>query len=373
MLKPAFAATFVALALAACASPQTLSPTGSDSASSAEREKQKDLLFKANVEAARRLAEIGDGIIIKGADLCGSATAPRIGLRLWSAQAGDGKMSAQLRSVFGLGDEVTVFAVGRDGPAARGGLRTGDQIVAINSWAIPEGPAAFKETEAKLKSELAAGAPIQIHYKRAGKQLRANVTAAKACAYSVVLADSMQVNAYADGERIVVARGIVEALSKDEELAFVVAHELGHNVMGHLDAKKQNMVVGGVGGAAVDIAFAVLGVNTGGAFTKLGMQSGAGAHSIGFEREADYVGLYFVALAGYNYADAPNLWRRMAVINPGSIDFSKSHPSAPERFVALEETVKEIDAKKARREPLRPNMKPKPTPVPESERVVSNR
>jgi predicted Zn-dependent protease len=125
-----------------------------------------------------------------------------------------------------------------------------------------------------------------------------------------------------------------------------------------------------VGGAVVDVAFAVLGVNTGGAFTKVGIESGKAAFSVGFETEADYVGLYIVALAGYNFAEAPNLWRRMAVLNPASIDHSKSHPSAPERFVALEGGVKEIQEKKARKQPLRPNFKPKPESIPESDRAT---
>jgi hypothetical protein len=359
----------VVLALGACATPQTQTPGASESAASAERQKQQEILFKANVDAARRVAELADGMVIKGADLCGTKTAPRIGLRIWSAQSGDGKLAPSLRSVYGLSDDVSVFAVGRDSPASRGGLRQGDQILTINGWSVPTGPSAIKETEDKLKAEVATNKPIQIGYRRAGREQRAMVSPATACAYSVVLSESTQINAYADGEKVVVARGIVEALQKDEELAFVIGHELGHNIMGHIDARKQNAVVGGVGGAIVDVAFAVVGVNTGGAFTKIGIQSGAGAFSVGFEQEADYVGLYIVALSGYNFAEAPNVWRRMAVLNPASINLSKSHPTTPERFVALEGGVKEIQEKKARGQPMRPNLKPKPQPIPESDRA----
>jgi len=48
---------------------------------------------------------------------------------------------------------------------------------------------------------------------------------------------------------------------------------------------------------------------------------------------------------------------------------SKSHPTTPERFVALEGGVKEIQEKKARGQPMRPNLKPKPQPIPESDRA----
>src|SRR5690242_16942949 len=102
-----FHACTLVLALGACATPQTQTPGVSDSAASAERGKQEALLFKANVEAARRLAELSDGMVIKGADLCESKIAPKIGLRLWSAQVADGKMAATLQTAYGLGDEVT--------------------------------------------------------------------------------------------------------------------------------------------------------------------------------------------------------------------------------------------------------------------------
>jgi len=51
-----------------------------------------------------------------------------------------------------------------------------------------------------------------------------------------------------------------------------------------------------------------------------------------FEREADYVGLYIMALDGWPIDSAPDLWRRMAAQSPGSIKFASSHPTTAERF-----------------------------------------
>ena len=55
---------------------------------------------------------------------------------------------------------------------------------------------------------------------------------------------------------------------------------------------------------------------------------------------------------------APNFWRRMAVIHPASIktNHSSTHPSAPERFVALESAVGEIHAKLNAGRPLVPEV-----------------
>jgi predicted Zn-dependent protease len=86
---------------------------------------------------------------------------------------------------------------------------------------------------------------------------------------------------------------------------------------------------------------------------------GAGAYSQEFESEADYVGLYIMANSGMPIADAPKFWRRMAAAFPSNIkaNYSASHPSTSYRMVALEETVREINVKVEKSEPLLPNMK----------------
>jgi predicted Zn-dependent protease len=103
----------------------------------------------------------------------------------------------------------------------------------------------------------------------------------------------------------------------------------------------------------IDVAIqAGTGVNTQGVF------SDAAAHvfSQEFESEADYEGLYLAARAGFNIADAPDFWRRMAAEHPGSIkkNFAASHPSSPERYLALENAVKEIESKREHGDSLLP-------------------
>jgi predicted Zn-dependent protease len=82
------------------------------------------------------------------------------------------------------------------------------------------------------------------------------------------------------------------------------------------------------------------------------------------EREADYVSLYIIAVAGYDYNAAPNFYRRLASADPGSIkkSFARTHPSSPERFIAMEKAVKEINDKKSKGLPLIPEEKPLPAP-----------
>ena len=112
-------------------------------------------------------------------------------------------------------------------------------------------------------------------------------------------------------------------------------------------------------GSILDIAAQIfLKIPTQGLFGSLG----GNAYSQDFEAEADYVGLYILAQAGGNIEEAPQFWRRMATLSPGAIQSShmSTHPATPERFVALEETVKEIRAKQRAGLPLTPNLKNAP-------------
>ncbi len=73
--------------------------------------------------------------------------------------------------------------------------------------------------------------------------------------------------------------------------------------------------------------------------------------------EADYVGLYALALAGYDIERAPDFWRRMSTLDPDSIVFARSHPTTPERFLGLEQTAGEIQQKLTAGLPLTPEIK----------------
>src|SRR5690606_38594427 len=143
---------------------------------------------------------------------------------------------------------------------------------------------------------------------RNGETRSVMVVPVQACDFTVRLQQDDVKNAYADGKNIVIYKGMMDFFKSDEELALVLSHELAHNSMKHIDAKKRNATLGGIIGLLVDVAAAAGGVNTNGDFTRLAMNAGSGAYSVEFEQEADYVGLYFMAIAGYKIDDAPNFW-----------------------------------------------------------------
>lgn len=169
--------------------------------------------------------------------------------------------------------------------------------------------------------------------------------------------DVRGVNAFADGEKIVVNPAMMRFARDDNELAFVLAHELAHNILRHPQSTQTNAMAGGIVGLLVDSLAASQGVNTQGAFSNIGMNTAVLRYSSAFEAEADYVGLYIMANAGLDYANAANFWRRMSVRDTDAIYTSTTHPSNPERFVAMQKTTNEINDKKARRLPLLPEIR----------------
>lgn len=87
--------------------------------------------------------------------------------------------------------------------------------------------------------------------------------------------------------------------------------------------------------------------------------------SQGYEREADYLGLYFMARAGFDPTKAPEVWRRMAAEYPAAIKetFLSTHPSTPERAATLEATIREINAKIRDHQSLKPSTSRQDKPV----------
>ena len=166
--------------------------------------------------------------------------------------------------------------------------------------------------------------------------------------------DDAPLNAYTDGKMVVVAPAMMKFAYTDTQLATVLSHEYAHAIMGHPGKTSQNAAVGGLLGMAVDSIAQSQGFGTGGTFSKIGQQGAVLRYSQDFEREADYIGLYVMARAGYEYKDAAAFWRRMATLNPDGIYSASTHPTTAERYLLLNKTAAEIDAKKAGGQPLLP-------------------
>ena len=179
------------------------------------------------------------------------------------------------------------------------------------------------------------------------------------CTFNLEIKGTRGVNAYTDGQTVYVTAPMMLFASDDDHLAFVLAHELAHAIMDHVSAQSGNVAVGALIGVAVDLLAASQGVDTGGSFTQTGANVALTQYSPGFEQEADYIGLYILARAGFPIEKAPDFWRKMAQFEPSGIYVRGTHPSYPERYIAMQKTILEIRQKQAQGLPLMPNLKVK--------------
>jgi predicted Zn-dependent protease len=145
--------------------------------------------------------------------------------------------------------------------------------------------------------------------------------------------DADAVNAWTDGESVWISRGMMRFLKSDDELALVLAHEMAHAYRGHIPYLRAKQIVEAAVGAVLD-AFSP---GSGRAAVIL-IEAASKKFDRDQEREADLFGLIWAHKAGFDVGVGRELWRRMAVEIPESIEagFLSSHPSSAERFVSLQ-------------------------------------
>jgi predicted Zn-dependent protease len=157
----------------------------------------------------------------------------------------------------------------------------------------------------------------------------------------VVRANQVNANASADGT-IVVYTGILPVTQTEAGLAVVVGHEVAHVVARHSGERLSQVVVAQ---NLSNLAAALASPQYQGA---VGAALGLGAQygvllpfSRKHELEADHLGLYYMAKAGYDPAEAPRLWERMSAKGGGggTPELLSTHPSDATRIARLRELL----------------------------------
>jgi metalloendopeptidase OMA1, mitochondrial len=174
-----------------------------------------------------------------------------------------------------------------------------------------------------------------------------------------VLEDNSFKNAAATrGNYIIVWTGIESLVRNDAELATVIAHEIGHVLAGHPlpdPSEETNKILSGVAGATTRGILQSHGSIPGVAADLAGtlVQKAiegliVNPHLQDLELEADHIGLFLMAEAGYPPGSALDFWARASHdkdFNSGSPEFLSSHPSAETRLQALRTLLPEAQTR----------------------------
>ncbi len=154
-----------------------------------------------------------------------------------------------------------------------------------------------------------------------------------------------QANAFAmPGGKIAVYEGILPITRDETGLAVVLGHEVAHVIAKHSAERVSQQM-------AAEYGSAILGAAVGGKSAGV-QQAVSTVYGIGVqagvllpfsrkqELEADELGLYFMAMAGYDPNAAIPFWERMTQGSSGSVpEFMSTHPSDTKRISRLKEAI----------------------------------
>ena len=151
------------------------------------------------------------------------------------------------------------------------------------------------------------------------------------------------------GGKIAVYTGILEITKNKHGLAMVMGHEIAHAVAKHSVERASRALVLNVGTAVADIFTGgaisntqrTTGVDVAGMLRTFGIDNPFGRKQ---ETEADYLGLIFSSLAGYDIRESYKIWERMKKANKGKEppEWMSTHPSSDKRIVSLKKWIPEI-------------------------------
>ena len=163
------------------------------------------------------------------------------------AKRGEVSRAFSLQSGFGILQLVP------GGAAERAGLRIDDEIIAVGGATVEHPGMVW--TSAKsfhrmqgftdlLQARLMGGS-TELLIRRNGSVQQVGLVAERGCGGQLTLANSSGLNAWADGRYIILTTGMNAFARSDDEIAFVIAHEMAHNILGHFDRRGTRMSIFG--------------------------------------------------------------------------------------------------------------------------------
>jgi predicted Zn-dependent protease len=190
-------------------------------------------------------------------------------------------------------------------------------------------------------------AATEVYYKARGKQ-----SELKSFAWEFnVVDDPKTVNAFCmPGGKVVVFTGILNVTKNEDALAVVMGHEIAHALAQHGNERMSQGLITQLGLSSLDLALSQKPEAT---RNLLMTAVGAGVQfgvllpfSRKHETEADEIGLYLMAMAGYNPAEAAPFWDRMTKSGGGTRppEFLSTHPDPAKRSETLKSLIPKAQA-----------------------------
>lgn len=168
--------------------------------------------------------------------------------------------------------------------------------------------------------------------------------------YEFVVLESPTVNAFClPGGKVAVYTGILSWCGNEAGLAAVLGHEIGHAIARHGGERMTQGQLAQLGGQTLSTVLELKGVDP--STSNMAMAAFGAGSQIGVllpfsraqELEADYLGLTYMAKAGYDPAEAVSFWQRFGALSSGTPGFLSTHPASAERAAKLAKDMPEAN------------------------------
>lgn len=294
-----------------------------------------------------RLYQVAAPLLIQNAELCKSHSRSLLGFTAKNRFSYPGEYNEAAHVAFGMGDQLQVTGVLNGSGAARAGLRRGDGLVAAEGKPLPTGANASTLAGSVFGPLVSTKATINMTIARDGAQRQLPVPVTRACGFAIELGNSDNINSYADGNRILVTRGMMAFAPSNDELAYVLASGMAHNLLGHAQSMRQT----GTLGSMIDNLVSVR--------PDLSLLIGSGGikpMSADADAAAEHLAIYLLARASYKIDGADDFWKRLAATYPASVmnGYVANHPNTQARLAAITKAQAEVKSRQSARQPLVP-------------------
>lgn len=210
----------------------------SDQDVKAEKEKQQEIAFDTLIKRQKRLYDVSYPLLAAASSMNIDDMRFVTGFMLCTKDAYPKDYQDVAKRYFNLSDNPVIYYVHPKFPAAKAGIKPGDRLVNYNGNILTG--KSFKEIKNILQeNQSSKNKQIVVVVEREGQIIEFKMEGEACCKYFMGVVQDDQINALSDGKNILINTGLIRAVENDDELAFVVAHEIAHNVLGHIKKKEE--------------------------------------------------------------------------------------------------------------------------------------
>ena len=294
---------------------------------------QSKFLVSSMANASRKLHDIAWPIMISNLDSCQNSKINAFGLMIAHLEDIPTSLAPSFYAASPINsltnskaDLPMIVSVAKDSPADRAKIMEGDLIISIDNSIV-----SYKNYK-RLLDDAAIKGSLKIRIKRLEEEIIYELESELICGYPVQAMISPIPNAYADGSKIYITIATLDFVKDDQEIAFLIAHELAHNIY-HFK-----------GEALYESQGNPLAIEEKPSLQKI-------TDLLIFqteekETEADLYGVEFAIKAGIAQDKVANYFRRLTIYMPQLMknSFFRMHPGNAKRVADIERKLKELNS-----------------------------